>query len=149
MRLFLFCVLVAATVVSGFAAPESKPEMKTVTTGPLTETDKDGYILFTYSLADGLEVQDGKEDPTIKATAGKSGTTFVFEKHVLSCGTVMTGRIVMSKKGARTRYAGEFNVSNNSYKIDALSGDYDKDAASGKRDGFLVVNNRKIDITLF
>jgi hypothetical protein len=147
MRVFLFLMLIAATAVNGFAAPETKPEL--VKAGPLTETDKDGYILFTYSLADGLALQAGGKDPTIKVVEGKGVTTFVFENHVLSCGTVMNGRIALSKNGSVTKYAGEFKVTNNSYKIDVLAGDYAKDSVSGKPNGSLTVNKRKIDITLF
>jgi hypothetical protein len=149
MRTLLIVMLIAAAAVNGFAAPETKPDLKEVKAGPLTETDKDGYILFTYSLADGLGVQAGGKDPTIKVVEEKGGTTFVFENHVLSCGTVMNGRITMSKNNSMTKYAGAFKVSNNSYKIDVLAGDYSKDSVSGKSNGSLTVNKRKIDITLF
>jgi hypothetical protein len=151
MRKQICLTLIIAAFISYIAVNNTKVEaaLKLVTTQPLSETDRDGYILFTYSLADGEKAVSSKNDPTITILNEKDGTKFIFKKHVLSCGTHMTGWIKKSVTGAITKYSGDFEVTKNSYEITVLNGEYSVELKTDRKKGFLVVNDRKIDINLF
>jgi hypothetical protein len=121
-------------------------EVKTI---PLSAADSDAYILYSYSLSNGETAEKGDSVPTISVIKENDGIKYVYNKHTLSCGTVMTGWIRKSVKGTVTRYTCSFEVSNNEYKINMLNGDYTINSKDNSKKGFIIANDRKIDINLF
>ncbi len=144
MRKSILAVLVALTAIEGAFAQTSKETIVT----KATAADRDGYTLFHYSLTDAEFCNSSNPDPTISVKTDSNESLFTYTGHVLSCGTHMNGSIKKTVEGSRIRYAGRFDVTKNGYGINVLIVDFTKDSSTNKRTGFIIVNERKIDVNL-
>jgi hypothetical protein len=114
------------------------------TNGDLADQDEDAFILYKYSLI------DAKNSRSSKITENTEGdeTVYNYDKHALSCSTVMDGSITKTALENKTHVVGNFDVSNNSYGITQLSFDF-YDEGKRTRTGTMTVNDRVIDIKHF
>ncbi len=143
MRNPILAVLIALTAMVS-ASADSKETIVT----EATAADRDGYTLFSYSLRDAEKYNASNPDPTISVATDSNTSLFTYVEHVLSCGTHMSGSIKKTVEGSLIRYSGRFNVTKNDYGISSLVIDFVKDTSKKKRTGFIIVNERKIDINL-
>lgn len=110
----------------------------------LTDTEKDGYYLFAYPYQDAVSLK-GQPSKTIIVKKEGPSVKYVFADHVLSCGTHMFGYILETKAEGKSLIKGSFTASNNPYKIEQLGIDLTKDLKTGKFQGTITVDGKKID----
>jgi hypothetical protein len=134
-RLFyLFFCLVLSVSISNASQPE------------LTEAQKDGYIIFNYSMNDALHFN---KDTISKKVQGDA-TIYDFKDNVLSCGTHMTGVIKVTESKEKTSYNGTFAVEKNPFKINSLIIDFSETKNMPvKRAGKINIDGKDYDINLF
>jgi hypothetical protein len=112
----------------------------------LTDAQKDGYTLFSYSLNDAVN----SDNKTIKTKTVDKKTVYTFNDHVLSCGTHMKGEIIKTDNKNDISYTGKFTVTKNSYNITSLIVDFTESKNNPvKRSGKMKINNTDCDINLF
>lgn len=124
------------------------PDVKVQDTEELTIVEKDAYILYSYSYSDAINDPEKFAD-SILIEKTDAQTTYTFVEHVLSCGTHMNGEIVEVVSGDVKTLTGTFTITDNPYEIDELSLNIIFDANSGKKTGYINVNNKDIDINRF
>ena len=110
----------------------------------MSAKDKDGFILYKYSLLDARR----DDSPKISESTEGNKITYKYDGHALSCRTVMTGSITKTTLEDRTHVVGDFQVGNNSYGITQLSLDF-YDEGSKRRTGTITVDDKVIDISRF
>lgn len=110
----------------------------------LSVKDEDGYILYKYSMLDAKKRSSSK----IATSNNGNTTTYNFNGHKLSCGTIMTGVIFVSKEEEKTTVVGDFNVEKNTFKISKLSVNFFENK-SRKRSGTITIDEKVLDIGNF
>jgi len=110
----------------------------------VSDTDEEGFILYKYSM---IDAKKGRSSKIVESTDGDK-TTYTYNDHALSCGTVMTGSIIKTKSEKSTHVVGDFKVGENTYDITKLSFEFDEDE-SKKRVGTMTVQGKVVDMQYF
>lgn len=119
-------------------------------TPEITSTDKDGYILYNFCSSDAKLLMLSKKNASESIQIAKEGSTvtMTFTEHVLSCGTHMNGTIKETKKDGKYYIQGDFNVTNNPYKIKKLLINIVNDLSAKTMTGTLTIDGKECDVNL-